>query len=154
MARPEQSPNTLPPELAAFLKDHLSACLAQATDRGTVLLLKAPGHEIESVRGKVPILLRHELYQQPTAPVIRIVLTLYDQPARPLAFETFINVEDPQQRADYAALAKQPTLLLLFYDERLNIPPDQRGCPPCPGERARGPGKSAGAVARHPRKRV
>jgi hypothetical protein len=119
MAHPEQPLNALPLELAAFLQDEPYACLTQATDRGTVLVLKAPGHEIESVRGQVPIQLRHELYQQPTAPVIRMVMTLYDQPARPLAFESFINVEDSQQRADYAALAQQPTLLLLFYDEHL-----------------------------------
>ncbi len=119
MSRPEQPPNALPPELAAFLKDERYACLTQATDHGTVLVLKAPGREIESVRGPVPIQLCHELYQQPTAPVIRMVVTLYDQPARPLAFESFINVEDPQQRADYAALATQPELLLLFYDETL-----------------------------------
>ena len=84
-----------------------------------MLVLKAPGYEIESVRGQIPIELRHELYQHPTAPVIRIVLTLYDQPARPLAFETFINVDDPQQHADYASLADQPALHLLFYDEDL-----------------------------------
>src|SRR5215211_2094319 len=119
MSHPEQPPNALPPELAAFLKDQPYACLTQATDRGTVLVLKAPGHEIERIRGPIPVQLRHELYQYPMAPVIRMVVTLYDQPARPLAFETFVNVEDPQQRSDYAALATQPELHLLFYDEHL-----------------------------------
>jgi hypothetical protein len=119
MSHPEQLPNALPSALAAFLQDQPYTCLTQATDRGTVLVLKAPGHEIERVRGQIPIQLRHELHQHPTAPVIRMVVTLYDQPARPLAFETFINVEDLQQRADYAALATQPKLHLLFYDEHL-----------------------------------
>jgi hypothetical protein len=119
MSRPELPPNALPAELAGFLKVQPYACLSQATDRGTVLVLKAPGHEIERVRGQIPIQLRHELYQYPMAPVMRMVVALYDQPARPLAFETFVNVEDPQQRADYAALATQPELHLLFYDEHL-----------------------------------
>jgi hypothetical protein len=119
MSHAEQSPNVLPSELADFLKDQPYACLTQATDRGTVLALKAPGHEIDCIRGRIPIQLRHELYQHPAAPVIRMVLTLYDEPARPLAFETFINIEDPQQRSDYAALAQQPELHLLFYDETL-----------------------------------
>ncbi len=119
MPFPEQQANALPPELAAFLKDKPFACLTHATDRGTVVLVKAPGHEIESVRGTVPIHLRHELHQHPTAPVIRMLLTIYDQPARPLALETFINVDDLQQHDDFAALAKQTELPLLFYDEQL-----------------------------------
>jgi len=39
---------------------------------------------------------------------------IYDQPQRPLALETFVNVDDPQQRADYAALAAQDNVYLLF----------------------------------------
>ena len=49
--------------------------------------------------------------------MIRMVTTIYDQPERPLAFECFANVEDPQQRADYEALSRQDDLLLLFFDE-------------------------------------
>ena len=37
----------------------------------------------------------------------------------PLALETFINITDDQQRTDYAALASQQALALLFYDETL-----------------------------------
>lgn len=91
----------------------------QATDRGTVLVIKAPGGDIRSVRGRVPIGLRYELYEHPAAPVIRMVLRIYDQPTRPLALETFINVEDPQQRSDFAALGNQDELHMLFYDETL-----------------------------------
>jgi hypothetical protein len=119
MSRPEQPSNSLPPELAAFLQDHPYACLTQATDRGTVLVLKAPRQDIEGIRGPLPIKVHHELHDHVTAPVIRLVVTFYDRPSRPLAFETFINVGDPQQRSDYAALADQPELHLLFYDEAL-----------------------------------
>jgi hypothetical protein len=46
-------------------------------------LLLAPthderGHEIQSVR--VPISMRHDLYQHPNAPVIGTVVRIYDQP--------------------------------------------------------------------------
>jgi hypothetical protein len=119
MSRPEQEPSVLPPELAEFLKNEQYACLTHPTDQGTVLVMKAPGAEIESIRGRLPIQVRHELHQQVTAPVIRMVVTIYDQPQRPLAFESFINVEDPQQRSDYGALATQPELHMLFYDEGL-----------------------------------
>lgn len=113
-------PSPLSPEMADFLRDKPFACLIQGTDHGTVLVIKAPGEEIQSVCGRVPIHLRYELYQHPAAPVIRMVVRVYDQPERPLALETFVNVEDPQQRADFAALAAQERLLLLFYDEGLS----------------------------------
>jgi hypothetical protein len=112
-------PFELPPELAEFLKDKPYACVPQATDRGTVLVVKAPGADIEGLRGPVPIHQRHELYEHPHAPVVRSVTTLYDQPGRPLRLETFVNVADDQQRADFAALATQEELYLLFYDEQL-----------------------------------
>lgn len=113
-------PFELPPELANFLKDKTYACLTQATDKGTVLVVKAPARDIESLRGNVPIQLREELYDHPRAPVIRILVRIYDQPNRPLALETFVNVADPQQRADFVALANQEELHLLFYDESLS----------------------------------
>lgn len=132
MSGPEHSPShpfpsgehrasaTLPPELADFLEDKQYACVTQATDHGTVFVVKAPALDIESVRGRVPIQLRHALYEHPAAPVIRTVTTIYDQPERPLALETFINVADEQQRADVATLSRQRELHLLFYDEHLS----------------------------------
>jgi hypothetical protein len=115
-----QRPNQLPSELASFLRDQQYAALLHATDLGTVLLVKAPGHEIASVRGPVPIGTRHELYDHPASPVIRMVTRIYDQPERPLAFETFVNAGDPDQRADYQALARQDELVMLFYDQSLS----------------------------------
>src|SRR4051794_29495860 len=100
-----ERPNRLPAELVAFLRGQQYAALLHATDLGTVLLVKAPGHEIASVRGPVPIGTRHELYNPPASPVIRMVTRIYDQPEQPLAFETFVNDGDPDQRADYQALA-------------------------------------------------
>lgn len=121
---PNQLPETeatspLPPALADFLRDREYACVTQATDKGTAFVVKAPAYDIQSIRGRVPISLSHELYAHPSAPVVRIVLTIYDQPDRPLALEPFINVEDSQQARDFAALAKQEEAYLLFYDEQL-----------------------------------
>lgn len=109
----------LPPDLADFLRDREYACVTQATDQGTTFVIKAPGYEIESVRGRVPIYLSHTLYAHAAAPVIRTLLVIYDEPERPLAVETFINVEDPQQKADFEGLIKQEEAYLLFYDEQL-----------------------------------
>lgn len=113
------NPSPLPDDLAQFLARTKLACLTCPTDRGTVLIVKLPNQEINSIRGPVPISFRHELYEYPSAPVIRMVTTIYDQPARPLALETFINVGDPEQHGDYENLSKQEILLMLFYDEAL-----------------------------------
>jgi hypothetical protein len=80
-------------------------------------VIKTPSADIRSVQGAVPIAFLHQLYECPTAPVIRMLTTIYDQRERPLALETFINVEDPQQRSDYEALSQQDDVLLLFFDE-------------------------------------
>lgn len=110
----------LPPELAQFLRTQEYAALLHATNHGTVLVVKAPRHEISSIRGRVPVEVRHELYSHPMSPVIRMVTRIYDQPGSALALETYVNVADPDQRADYAALSTGSTLLMLFYDEHLN----------------------------------
>lgn len=113
------NPSPLPEELAKFLKDRPFACLMQATDRGTVFVTKVPSAEIESVRGRVRFHFRHELYEHRAAPVIRTVVRIYDRPDNPLALEVFTNIEDPQQKAELAALAAQDSVLMLFYDEEL-----------------------------------
>lgn len=109
----------LPPELAQFLLGQQYAALLHATNHGTVLVVKMPRYEIASVRGRVPIEIRHELYAHPTSPVIRMVTRIYDQPHSAIALETYVNVEDPAQRADYAALRHSSTLLIVFYDDQV-----------------------------------
>lgn len=68
------NPSPLPPELAEFLKDRPVACLLHETDTGTVFIIKVPARDIQSVRGRVPTYLRHELYDDPAAPVIRTLI--------------------------------------------------------------------------------
>lgn len=111
--------STLAPELAVFLKDRPFACVTHGSDQGTILIVKAPYPDIRGIPEPVPIHLRYEFYEHPAAPVIRLVVRIYDRPNAPLALETFINVDDQQQRSDFAALADQPELYLLFYDEAL-----------------------------------
>jgi hypothetical protein len=112
-------PSPLPAELAEFLRDTEIACLMQGTDQGTAFVIKLPAREIDSARGTVPVYLRHELYAHPAAPVIRTILVIYDQPAAPLAFDSFTNINNEEERSNFAALAQQDRLILLFYDEQL-----------------------------------
>jgi len=112
-------PNELPPELAEFLRPQEYVMLKHATDQGTIFVVKAPEQENKSVTGTVLMQTSHQLYQEPEAPVIRSVVKIYDQPSAPLAFETFTNVRDEQQRSEFDTLAKQKEFLFLFYNEQL-----------------------------------
>ncbi len=113
------NPSALPGELAQFLAGREFVCLTNPSDKGTVLVVKIPGADIDSLRGPVPISFRHELYECPGAPVIRMVTIIYDEPERPLKLETFINVGDAQQRDEYENLCRQDRVMMLFYDEGL-----------------------------------
>jgi hypothetical protein len=110
-------PVALPPELTDYLRGEEYACVTEATDIGTVLVFKLPTPDIESVRGPVPILLQQELYKHPAAPVIRMVVDIFDQPDSHLTMETYINIHDPQQHGHFAALENQHMLPMFFYDE-------------------------------------
>lgn len=114
-----EHPTPLPAELAIFLRTQECTGLLHGSDQGTAMVIKAPAVEIASVRGRVPVGVRHALYTPPTAPVIQTVVSIYDQPDRPLVLETFTNIAASDQREDFARLADQEQLLLLFYDERL-----------------------------------
>jgi hypothetical protein len=52
--------------------------------------------------------------------VIRTVVTWYDKPDTPLALESYTNIGDEQQRADFLDLAQRRELRFLFYDEGLH----------------------------------
>jgi hypothetical protein len=112
-------PAPLSPELADVLRPLDIACVTEASNFGTIFVVKAPLHEIQRMRGQVPVHIKHELYQHPAAPVIRTVVTIFDQPTHPLALETFFNIRDEEQAANLACLALQPDYYFLFYDETL-----------------------------------
>ena len=115
---PSPEPFALPAEFVEAIQDDDYAFLTLATNRGTALVAKLPGAEIEGLRGTFPIQMRHELFGHPSSPVIRLTATLFDDPDQPFLLETFINVDEEDQRTDYASFADQEELLLLFYDER------------------------------------
>src|SRR5579859_1536901 len=78
-------PVELTPELADFLRRQTGyACVTQATNEGTAYVIRAPAADLVTLRGTMPIGLRHELCEHPNAPVIRSVLTILDQPRSPL----------------------------------------------------------------------
>jgi hypothetical protein len=53
----------------------------------------------------------------PTAPLIRLQLTILDRPSNPYRFESFLNVAEEDQARVLAQLAGQDRLYLAFYGE-------------------------------------
>src|SRR4051812_9679910 len=118
--------NDLPLALKEFLRTQEYACLLHGSNRGTLVLLKAPAPDLATLQRPLPVRISHELYSKPTAPVIRTLLRWYDRPNSSLSFEAFTNAADPEQRQDYRRLAKQSTLMILGYDELLRLAVQKR----------------------------
>lgn len=110
----------LPAQLTRLLREGFSICLMQATDRGTVFVIQAPTLEIRSLPQQVPICLSYELYRCWTAPVVRTLVKVHDEPKNPLTYDTFINIKDQQQRNAFGALGNQRQVPVFFYDEDLH----------------------------------
>jgi len=55
----------------------------------------------------------------PTAPVVRLTLTIQDQPAHPYRLESFLNVTEPDHESVLTQLANQDRLYLAFYGDDL-----------------------------------
>jgi hypothetical protein len=66
-----------------------------------------------------PVLSQWQLIKMPTAPLIRLTLTIQDQPAHPYRFESFLNVTEPDQENILSQLANQDRLYLAFYGDDL-----------------------------------
>src|SRR5258708_7184187 len=96
---PSLSPNELPPELAERLRaEGPYAAAIWGTDHGTAYVLKVPGEQLDRLPTRVPVRVQHELWNPPTAPVIRTVMEIHDQPESPLALECFTNPAEEDQR--------------------------------------------------------
>jgi hypothetical protein len=78
----------------------------------------AADSDIEGFAGK-PVLYQWQLIQMPTAPLIRLELTILDQPDNPFRFESFLNVAEESQANVLSQLANQDWLYLAFYGDDL-----------------------------------
>jgi len=111
-------PNELLPELRILFEAQGYGCLAVASDRSVQHICHAPDRDIEGFRGK-PVLARWQLVEMPTAPLVRLEATILDDLVNPYHFESFLNVNDPQQLGILTELAGQEALHLAFYGDDL-----------------------------------
>jgi hypothetical protein len=88
-------------------------CLAAEADIGIVHVCHASDQDI-GFRDK-PIHYQWQLIKMPTAPLIRLDVVVLDNPTNPFKFESFLNVDAPDQAAVLSSLANQDRLYLAFY---------------------------------------
>ena len=110
------TPRELSPELREVFEKTGYGSLAVETNIGVVHVCHASDEDIEGFRNK-PVLSRWQLIEMPTAPLIRLELTILDDPTNPFRFESFLNVSDQEQADVLAELASQDRLYLAFYGD-------------------------------------
>ena len=110
--------NALPPEIKDVFTQTGYGCLAVESNRGVVHVCHAPSRDIKGFIGK-PIRCQWQLIKMPTAPLVRLEMTVIDNPFQPYKLESFLNVAADDQARILAQLANQDHLLLAFYGDNL-----------------------------------
>jgi hypothetical protein len=111
-------PNELPIEIKEVFKKVGYGCLALEADIGIVHVCHAPDADIVGFADK-PVLSQWQLVKMPMAPLIRLELTILDQPDNPFRFESFLNVDEEDQANVLARLANHNRLYMAFYGDDL-----------------------------------
>jgi len=111
-------PHDLPSELGAVFERTGYGSAAVETKAGIVHACYAADADIDSF-GDSPIVSSWQLIKMPTAPLMRLEMTIFDHPSTPYHFESFLNVADPVQLHILAQLASQGKLRLAFYGDGL-----------------------------------
>ena len=106
--------NDLPPELRTAFERTGPGCIAAETNIGIVHVCHASDRDIAGFANK-SVWNRWELALMPTAPVLRLNLTIIDQPQNPFRYESFLNIGDPDQGRVLDRLLHQEKLYLSFY---------------------------------------
>jgi len=106
----------LPQEMRAVFANLGAGCFAARHGDTIAFVTHASEADIESFHG-TQVLYGWELYQLPSAPVIRLRLLILDDPDHPFLVETFLNVGDEEQREYLESLASQRMLPFDFFGE-------------------------------------
>lgn len=107
----------IPAEVKAVEKTG-PGCFAVETSEGIVFLAHASDADIEGFANR-PVLSQWQLIEMPTAPLIRLHLTILDQPQSPCCFETFFNITKSESLRILAKQLQQDTLILAFLGDDL-----------------------------------
>ena len=115
-----QPPNELPQELREIFEKMGYGCLAVEADIGIIHVCHASDFDITGFEDK-QVISQWQLIQMPTAPLIRLELTVLDHLENPYRFESFLNVASEDQADILAQLTSQENLMLAFYGDDLEF---------------------------------
>ena len=108
----------LPEEIREVFERTGYGCLAAETNIGVVHVCHAADSDIEGFCDK-PVTYQWQLIKMPTAPLIRLEVTILDRAVSPYRFESFLNVAEEDQERILCQLANQDQLYLAFYGDGL-----------------------------------
>lgn len=111
-------PNEMPEEIKELFERFGYGCLALETTIGVVHVCHAADADIAGFLD-APVSYQWQLIKMPTAPLVRLVVQIFDHPQDPYQFESFLNVAEPDQAGILAQLAGQDRLLLSFFGDDL-----------------------------------
>lgn len=107
----------LPDEMQAVFEKMGYGCFAaERADNTVAFITHASDRDIRQFRG-APVLYEWQYIAMPTAPLIRHLSVILDNPASPYRLEHFLNVGDPDQARGLSRLVSQPELSFDFYGE-------------------------------------
>jgi hypothetical protein len=108
----------IPPEDREVLEKTGSGCFAVETSEGIVFLAAASDADVQGFAGS-PVLSQWQLVEMPTAPLIRLHVTILDRPHHPYRFEAFFNISSPESCRILSEQLGQDSLILAFLREDL-----------------------------------
>jgi hypothetical protein len=114
-----QNVNELPEEVEELFRRTGYGCLALESNVGIIHVCHAPDDDIAHFENQ-PVLYQWQLIQMPTAPLIRLDITVVDDPLNPYKFESFLNIAAEDQASVLDILASQDKLYLAFYGDGLD----------------------------------
>lgn len=106
----------LPPALREAFARTGPGCVAAETNIGVVHVCYTSDQDIEGFADQ-PVAYRWQLALMPTAPLLRLEITIFDQPANPYRFESFLNTSREDDAQIVEQLGTQEDLYLAFHGE-------------------------------------
>lgn len=114
----------IPPAIKDAFRRIGGGCLAVEINEEIVFLARASDVDIEGFANK-PVACRWQHFEMPTAPLIRLHLTILDRPQNPTHFATFFDIANPESGAILWKQLEQETVTLAFlgddWEQRFSI---------------------------------
>jgi hypothetical protein len=109
-------PFELPPEMREVFERTGFGCIPSETNIGVVHVCHASDQDIEGFANQ-PTAYQWQLGLMPTAPLLRLEITIFDHPQNPYRFESFLNIGQEDDTRLVEQLLSQEKLYFAFHGE-------------------------------------